>query len=433
MSIEKLNEFIESLKATSSRLEKERILATATNFQKQVLEFVYNPYKPTGIGKKKLEKFVELSPKGYDLPFMLVYLQSHNTGSDLDIGLVKRIARESGYKDLVYAIACKDLKIGVNATTLNKVFGKGFIPTFEVQLAERYMDNPDKYLTGKEDFTITEKLDGVRCVLMFDDDGNPQFYARSGRRIEGLVELEEEALEWGKFCGNSVFDGELLASGEGESNSLYRKTMSIVGSDADRKTGIIFNVFDVAVKKEFMQGRCDEPYWRRHCALFIMDDTEHIKKVRPLYRGRDKSEVDEWLAWAHREHKEGVMINIDSAPYICGRNSGLLKVKTFKECEVFIRSIERGTGRNSDRLGAVIVDMKDKNGVLHTVRVGSGFTDTQRDYYFNHKEELIGKVAEVGYFEVTKNIADDSLSLRFPTWLDRIREDKDLESMAAVD
>ena len=66
------------------------------------------------------------------------------------------------------------------------------------------------------------------------------------------------------------------------------------------------------------------------------------------------------------------------------------------------------------------------------MRVGSGFTDLQRNDYFLHKDKILNKVVEIGYFEVTHNKANDALSLRFPTWLDRIRIDKEEEDMTEV-
>ena len=140
----------------------------------------------------------------------------------------------------------------------------------------------------------------------------------------------------------------------------------------------------------------------------------------------------EWLDWATSHNKEGVMINIANAPYICDRNSGLLKVKRFKECEGVVREVLEGNGRHQGRLGSVIVEIKDKEGRFHTVKVGSGFSDDQRALYWKAPAHLIGKVVDIGYFEVTKNKGDDSLSLRFPTWLDRIRYEKNEEDMNCV-
>ena len=229
-----------------------------------------------------------------------------------------------------------------------------------------------------------------------------------------------------------VYDGELIACGRGDSNSIYRKTMSIVGSNGDKR-GIVFHVFDALQRFSFERGKSYLTYKeRRYFLETSVKDGDWIEKVPVLYHGVDKKEISKWLRWAQDNKKEGIMINLANSPYICDRTSGLLKVKRFKECEAVVRSVETGTGKNSGRLGAVIVDIKDGDGNLHSVRVGSGFTDAQRDYYFENSDKVVGKVVEIGYFEVTKNKADNSLSLRFPTWLDRIRIDKEEGDMSPI-
>lgn len=428
--LKELELFFDALKSTSSRIEKEKILITATDFQRKVLEFLFNPYKVTGISTKKLEGKTPIKTgSGVSLLPLIEYLQTHSTGSNADIEYVREVAGETGYKDLVYAIAKKDMTLGVSAVTLNKVFGKGFIPEFGVQLAMKYFSDPDKLLPQGTEFTVTEKLDGVRCILIFEGK-TPVFFARSGRVIEGMDDLEWDAQD---LDMKYVYDGELLINEEGESNDLYRSTMSIVGSKGEKRD-LVFNVFDCIDKEAFMNGRDDMPYAQRRLRLIYsgIQKCSFIKLVPVLYQGTDREEVLTLLKVMKDRHKEGVMINIDNAPYVTQRASGLLKVKTFNECEAVVRSIETGTGRNSNRLGAVIVDIKDDTGKLHSVRVGSGFTDKMRDYYYKRQDLLVGKVVEISYFEATHNREDDSLSLRFPTWLDRVRQDKTEEDMSSL-
>lgn len=50
----------------------------------------------------------------------------------------------------------------------------------------------------------------------------------------------------------------------------------------------------------------------------------------------------------------------------------------------------------------------------NTVKVGSGWTIDQRQYYYQHPEELVGATITVQYFEETKN-QNGGISLRFPT------------------
>lgn len=440
MDMYMLNDFIKELNYTGSRLNKERILKQATPGIMQVLKFLYNPFVVTGIKKKKIEsrmKVLGLSPinenpdgeRDFDLFFMLEYFRTHNTGTDRDVDFALLQAYKTPFPQLVISIITKSLVLGINETTLNKVYGKGFVPHFGVQLAQRYdFDNP----FGDEEFYLTEKLDGVRCVLLFDyrEDGcYPVFYARSGKRIGGLEDIESEAKNLNPAF---VYDGELIACGNVDSNVLYRKTMSIVGSKG-KKRGVVFHVFDALQRTSFENGISYLTYKeRRYFLNSSVADGDWIEKVPVLYNGKDKEEISKWLRWAQENKKEGIMINLAEFPYVCERTEGLLKVKRFKECEAVVRSIETGTGRNENRLGAVVVHIKDKEGNFYSVKVGSGFTDVERNFYFKNQDMILGKVVEIGYFEVTKNKEDSSLSLRFPKWLNRVRIDKDEEDMTPI-
>ena len=120
------------------------------------------------------------------------------------------------------------------------------------------------------------------------------------------------------------------------------------------------------------------------------------------------------------EH-EGVMVNLSYAPYEGKRTKNILKVKAMQDCDLKIVGFEEGTGKNKGTLGAVIVDYKG-----FEVKVGSGFTDQDRDYFWNNQKELLGRVITVQYFEETTNKKDNSLSLRFPVYLELREPDKEV-------
>ena len=86
-----------------------------------------------------------------------------------------------------------------------------------------------------------------------------------------------------------------------------------------------------------------------------------------------------------------------------------------------VKRVERGNGQNDDKMGHVIVNYKG-----YEVGVGSGFSKEQRIYYWEHPEEIIGKIIEIQCFEETKD-KQGNLSLRFPVFK-RVRDDKEEES-----
>ena len=84
-----------------------------------------------------------------------------------------------------------------------------------------------------------------------------------------------------------------------------------------------------------------------------------------------------------------------------------------KTIDVQCIDVFEGEGKNVGMLGGIIVDV---NGVM--CRVGSGFTDDEKRYYWKNKNEIVGKIVEIQYQQKTNDG-----SLRFPVFL-RVRDDK---------
>ena len=80
-----------------------------------------------------------------------------------------------------------------------------------------------------------------------------------------------------------------------------------------------------------------------------------------------------------------------------------------------IIGFEEGTGRNQGRVGAIICEGVD-NGRDIRVNVGSGLTDSNRDEYWDARNDLVGRVVEVQADAVTQN-QDGTYSLRFPRFV----------------
>ena len=114
---------------------------------------------------------------------------------------------------------------------------------------------------------------------------------------------------------------------------------------------------------------------------------------------------------------EGIMINQNEV-YQFWRTGWLIKVKKMYTVDLKVIHIQEGNGQNQGKVGALVVDYKG-----YSVGVGSGLTKEQREYYWEHPEEIIGKIIEVQAFEETKD-KQGNLSLRFPVFK-RVRDDKE--------
>ena len=99
----------------------------------------------------------------------------------------------------------------------------------------------------------------------------------------------------------------------------------------------------------------------------------------------------------------------------------LLKVKQMNTCDLQCTAIEEGEGKYAGVLGKIVCNYKG-----YELRVGSGFTDEQRAYYWKNPWLIVGSIVEIQYFEESNN-EQGGLSLRFPVFK-RVRDDKDEES-----
>jgi DNA ligase-1 len=415
-SLVKVSEMIESLKQTNSTKDKELILSKYEGFKEveKFLYYLYNPHLKYGISESKLDE-IEGSMKNAkeefvfpDLYSFLVHLSISNINDDLrgQIGILLNLIDDKKIKELVKCLLIKDLKVGLGIKTVNKIF-KNLIPTHEVQLAKKYEPGKTKL---KDKFFVTEKLDGIRCTAYFE--GNElKIKTRQGKDITGLVEIEKVLMDQKEKWDRNILDGELISIGSSPED-VYKHTMEKVQNKNEAKTGVQFKVFDIVPLGDFVSKKSTIPYDDRRSKLLSLENSlfgysEFIKLVPVLYEGKDENEILPLLDKVVSEGKEGLMINLDK-PYEFKRTANLLKVKKMHTMDLEVVGFEEGTGKNKNNLGALLVNFKGNK-----VGVGSGLTDSLRKEIWENKEKYLGRIAEIQYFEISKD-KNGIESLRFP-------------------
>lgn len=418
-------DFVKEITSSNSRKFKQEVLQKYKDDSVIIryLKIAFDPYAVYGISTKKLYKTVGgHNITGVESVFELfTYLTQHNTGTDQIVSLCQECLSCVGAQDveceaLLEKLICKDLSIGCDAKTINAVI-PGCVPTFDVQLANKYFDKPE-YVEGK-DFAITTKIDGGRIIAL-KENGQVSFYTRAGQRYEGLVDLEREMLE--KLPEGLCLDGEItLLNNKGiPSKEAYKQAMKITRADGE-KHGVKMLVFDAMLAEEFRAQKCDRVWEERRRALeFIFNprDLIYFELLPVLYHGTDTTMITKLLDEAIANQEEGIMINIALAPYEFKRTNYLLKVKKMNTLDLQIVGFEEGSGRLSGTLGAILVRYKQGN----VVKVGSGFSDILRTQIWANQDKYLYSICEIQYFEETTN-ADGGISLRFPVFKD-FRPDK---------
>ena len=431
---------IKAIGQTSSYNDKLGLLSRYSNTQglKDILKFIYNPYCKTGISNAKLSKCTinNTARREIDWHDAIEYFATHQTGSDVDLAFANDFIVTSLSKHgndamhLACAIVTQDLKIGITATSLNKVFGKDFIPKTGCMLGTLYGDVPASKISWP--CIVTEKLDGIRRVLV--KDGNVcRFYSRSGHEDIGLIEILEEA----KYLPDGfVYDGELLAAGTFKDCIAQRQATNSIANSKGVKTGLTFNIFDMIPVKDFYNGSCKIPAVERKVRLgaTLMDnsieylderwpmlvasfgihvDLRFIKPVPILGVVNNIEEVTPIVEKIWANGGEGVMLNTKLGSYDIKRSKQLLKIKHTEEHILPVVNFIEGSGKYEDSLGALVVLYTNRRGQQSYLGVGSGLTDAQRQRIWDNKDRYIGRKVEIECFGESTN-ANGATSLNCP-------------------
>lgn len=424
----KIVEIVEDLRNTTKSTEKLAILkANKDNgLLQKVLEYTYNPYKKYKITEDTFSKYNSFNCDFEDIFDLLNLLAKSNITDYLKneaVGFVN--LADPRLRDLFKSMLVKDLRIGCNAKTINKVW-EGLIPEFGCMLAKSYYkDNGENRVKGE--FMLTKKEDGTRLIVI-KENGVVKAFTRQGKEVEDIVELFEEIESLN--IDDVVFDGELLSDNEEnlDSADLFRKTRSIVSKDGEKK-GLNYILFDLVDLEGFKKGIDKTPCRDRKNKLKKLleeSNCKRLKIVKEYYIGKDKSVIKPLLDKVVSEGSEGLILNVLDAPYSCKRSYEILKLKKFHSADVECIGLTEGTGKYKDAIGSIKVRFLYE-GKYYETNVGTGISDDERFYYWENQNEIIGKIIQIDYFEISNNKNNDEINLRFASFKG-VRNDKNEEN-----
>ena len=413
---------IRKLEDHNSRLDKEAILATAHD--EGVPEFfeglrmALDPLVTFGV-KQVPERSDVLTGQGLswevfkELADKLIARELTGHAARDAIELTMNVATTEQWNDWYRRILIKDLRCGVSEKTVNKVV-PGTVPVFTCQLAHDSA-NHEKKMTGKKQIEI--KLDGVRVLTVIQGD-KVEMFSRNGKQFHNfghIIDEIKEVLKEFPVPYPLVLDGEVMSANFQDLMKQVHRKDNVSANDA------VLHLFDTIPLGCFKNGVWDKPQSFRSAITkaWVEQHTSVLKHVQAL----DWEEVD--LSTPEGEQRfvglnkaavdggyEGVMIKDIDAPYECKRSHAWLKAKPFIEVTLKVIGYEEGTGRNVGRLGALVCSGNDDNKEI-TVNVGSGFSDRDRDDFWNAGDNLLDQLVEVRADAVTQN-QDGTYSLRFP-------------------
>lgn len=282
---------------------------------------------------------------------------------------------------------------------------------------------------------LEPKLDGVRVIMMVQIQDIDNIYvtsfSRNGKAFDNFGHIEKQVADYASqfmylsagLSGGYILDGEVVGNSFQELMRQARRKENVQAEDS------VFHIFDILPIEDFNRG-----YWNAqlHKRIAILEKVRTIIDRMPNVELLDHIMVDLDYAEGHDQLNryakdmvnlgyEGIMIKDVDAPYVCKRSTDWMKWKPTITVDLTVIAVEQGTGRNSERLGALVCEGED-DGKHITVNVGSGYSDEDREEYWSNQDAVIGRTAEVLCDAVTQN-RDGTYSLRFPRFV-RFRDDK---------
>ena len=419
--LEVIKLFKQIQETTGSNDKKVIISANKDNeLFKRCLAFLLNPNIITGLSDKKLNKEVEMTKHidiTCDFESIMDYLETNNSGRDSDISIVQGfiMAQPEEHQEFYSQMVTKKFRLGIDVKGVNKAI-PNLIPTWEVQQAYPLTDKNEP--KDGEWFALSQKLNGNNNGVL---DG--KCISRQGKEFTGM---EHIIADINKLSFKDMFfNGELIRKNEDNlpDDENFQIGTGVINSDDTDKTCIKFVIYEMLPKTEFLNGESKLTYKQRRKTYLdplveeiVTLGLENIEVVPLVYEGTDKSKIQELLDKADNDGWEGLMLNKDTK-WKNKRNNGILKVKSFLHADLLCTDVVEGDGKYKGTLGLIKCDYKGFD-----LGVGSGFTDSQRDYFWNHRDEIVGKIVQIKYKGETKN-KQGGLSVQFPIF-EIVRNDK---------
>ena len=237
-----LQNYITYIQATDSRNEKEGIINRMVPAIKDdfyyILEILDGKHK---LGYTFVNRYNKAEHTETDITFrqFIEPLFKPVNNHDLSEAYIYKCCEEvNDYNDFIEPIVNRTLRLGIGRSMLVK-------DATAPMLAKKY----DGQKLIPDDYFITEKLDGNRCIAKFVD-GQWTFTSRNGKPMN--VDFNMEGLDT-----NFVYDGEVLspeqtAASIRRAQGIYDKlnagefnaTSGLINSKSNNKK-LIYNIFDI--------------------------------------------------------------------------------------------------------------------------------------------------------------------------------------------
>lgn len=427
MGLSEVYMIIRDIQNCSSTKAKQHIVKSNANNEtfKKILMYAYNDMQ-YGVKKTTISK-MEFNPDADYLWNNIWSMFEDLAKSNINNDLVLKISNTIGYfanenvRDLLIRVLLKDLKIGMNVKSINKAIN-GLIPMFDVMKASSYDDKNSVGFNKKASkcgYMMMIKENGIRGEII-KENGHIVVKSRQNKIVEGFDELDKA---FQNMPDGYLYEGEILKVGEFNTSKEQFKETDKIYSIKGKKRNLMIKLFDLIPLDKFNEGEWGvKAIERKKMLKEFVDKNNHplVQFADIIYQGTDISVIQKKLEEVSKDgYKEGLMVMLNDGKYEAKRTKLILKCKLFNTIDLRVVGIKESKEKPGT-MGSAIVMYKG-----NTVGV-SGWKEEDKIYYYQNPQELIGKIIEIKFKEVTvdKNGVE---SLQFPNVV-RIRFDKDEES-----
>jgi len=303
-------------------------------------------------------------------------------------GIVNTITRGMTRRsaDLFQKILKKDLRIGMGAKSINKVY-PGLIPTHDVMLAKLFEEDRVKFPCFG-----SPKIDGVRAKYK-----KQQFFSRGGHPYVGLNHLTETLHDF-----TEELDVELTVD-----DTTFQEGSGLIRNDSPTPNAVMHLIELPTIKVRLIER-----------LMMLTDLNAYRGNYNIRYVPRKKlynlDDVYSYYKVCRNIGFEGTVITPFDYEYVGTRSYNWMKMKNVETVDLRIENIYEGKGKYKGCMGGAIVQFNDKPN-----KVGGGWSDEQRKWFWETPSQLLGKTIEILYMEET-----DDGNMRHARFVG-FREDKD--------
>ena len=420
----------DAIRATNSIKEKLNILAKVkdTQYLEGVLRYCYDTITYTyGITPKTIRNTPDTSKDSEPLlGDMFTVLEALNCKDFTGLGALhycKRFIKSNpALENLFLMILDRDLKLGLNARSLNKIY-KGLVQKPKYNRCAVYSKSLGSKITYPA--YVQLKCDGTyREAHVFD--GKVTFRTRSGEEYKNPI--MEEAL---RLYPNGFYFGEFTIGTATKPDVNRSIGNGLINSLNPPYEKIHFTMWDFLTDDEY-NGLAQTAYQYRFMRLMqnhlLATNSTDLVHIVPTYEVDDLQNALETTKEWMDKGLEGAILKDKNMYFKDGTNNKQLKLKLKVDCEMRITGFTEGEGKRAGKVGAILFS-NDAGTIKGSC---SGFSDNEMNQFTNDPYYYIGKIMTVQFNDLSKSPENDYFALTHPRFIE-IRMDKtETDSLSKV-